>query len=440
MLCLKRVVLIALCFLLLVGCDILSFSVDSLLSAPDIADNQAAISEVLEKELGKSITPVYPQNGEYRSAFIVDNFDSDSGLEAVAFYISNEGRRGIETNNVRVGALNQNDDGTWSYLGEAVGAGDLVERVIISNHQNFTDIVIGYGSTAYEESFVGIYRFTDGVPALIHGSSYEYIERLDLDGCGYLETVILSNRDETVSVQTIKTFDGLNYKTSECALSTEASQILGCKLGNFGDTIGLYIDIMDNSGKAVTQVVCFEGGNLVSPTSQDESLLDSTKRFSSYRATDYDSDGTVEIPIAMPMAGYYDLLASEAEYITYWLSYDADFGIFEAEAAGYYSLQNSYTFCLPNRWLNLVTVKTNQETGIATFVKYDPKLNVDEMQELMSIAAVDQAEVLSYIEEGYINIVSADGTEYMYKKLAEETEPLLLTVDEIKNNFYCINP
>ena len=434
----KKLLCIILCLLMLTGCNIVTFSMDNLLTAPSIADDQAAISRALVDEVG-DITPVYPKSGEYRSAFIVENIDSEAGKEALAFYLTDTQRGSV----VAVAVLDQNENGEWQFVSSSNGLGDYIKSVIICRYPTVTDVIIGYGTTAYEESAVGIYRYAGSSLALLYAGNYSLLDRADIDNCGEEETIILEQTDTAVNVKAIKTTNGYNYTTNEYNLSTDALEISSLKFGKIddesGDINGMYIDLIDDSGKAGTEIVYLRDGALVSPTTQDPYLLMLTRRLSHYRSVDYNGDGVIEIPVAAPFLGYYNSLASEAEYLTYWQVYNIDFGAFETYSFGYYDLDGDYAFNIPGEWLDSVSLRANSETGVVTFVEYDPTLALEDMQEILSLVAIQPSQEDEFLEQGFVSIAKLETVLYMYKIADDISDSLEITEDEIIGRFYYFN-
>lgn len=421
------------------GCDALSFSVGNLLSAPSIADEQAAIHQALIDSVGQSVTPAYPRSGDYRSAFIITDLDADGEDEALAFYtISSQTSDQV----VRVSVLDMDESGRWYAMYELAGSGNYIDSVFLADYDEAVDIIIGFGAQAYEDKKVCIYRYTGGTLSAIYKGTYSELLRLDLDGCGADETVIVKKTGTSASVNVIKTLDGLDYATKERTLSVSASQIAGCRFGRlWGDVNALFIDAVNENSIAFTEVVWLDDEGIVCPTSDNQNLMFSTGRPSDYLSADYDGDGVIEIPVISPFLGYSALTMQNLEYVTRWLSYDGEARDFVVEAESYFSLSGGFVFKLPSRWQNFVTVKTNPDTNEVTFLKYDYTASgLDSMEMLLSIAAIDPQNKRLYENNGYEAVMENDFVIYMIKSIADESEPLLLTQDEITSNLYYISP
>lgn len=422
--------------LILGGCESLSFSVDELLVAPSIADEQAAIRQALIESTGKSITLAYPRAGDYRSAFVITDIDADGNDEALVFYTPASANNAEQ--NVRVSVLDKDNDGEWHAMYELAGAGISIDRVIVADYGGTADIIIGYGTQAYDECKMSILRYTGGVLASIYDSTYNILERLDIDGCGDEEIVIIKKVGTLVTANVIKTADGLTYDPKERILSANAASIVGYKFGGlYGDVKAMFVDIADEKGSIVTEALYLNEQGLVCPTSDRPLLLETTKRPAGYSAMDYDGDGIIEIPVLSPFMGYANLENTVPEYMTLWLCYDPEFGVFRQEAGSYYIPSDGYVFKIPGRWMNFVTAVRNKETGEITFVKYDYSAETpSDMPKLLSLAAVPSLNIGTYKDNGYTAVKYSESVVYMAKSEAPSDEPLLLTADEISSNIY----
>ncbi len=437
---LRRVLLAVMLFLALAlcGCESLTFSVDGLMSAPSIADEQAAVHQALIESVGKSVTLCYPRSGEYRSAFVFADIDSDGSDEALAFYTPSQAG---SSENVRVSVLDSDGDGSWHAMYELAGRGSSIDTVMIADYGDAADIIIGYGTSLHAENNVSIYRYGDGMLASRFDGTYSVLEMADIDSCGNKEIIIVRRTGTSVSVSIIKTDDGLDYKTKDRTLYSSAASIASSRFGGLTDSQNaMFIDIINEEGEVATEVVTFVNGEIVSPTSDNPQLSWLTVRPSGYLSADYDGDGIIEIPTVSPFLGYASSPGVEPVYMTSWLSYSLDIGMFSAEAFSYYDVTGGYVFTIPQRWLNFVTAVKSEQSGEISFVKYDYETgNIADMPKLLSIAAVSSGNENDWINNGYSYVAGDDFVSCMSKTLAGADEPLLLTQDEIRNNLYYIS-
>ncbi len=68
------------------GCNGNLLTVEGAMQPPRLTEQQNAIYEALKAQVGSNIQLKYPQTGEYRSAFVFKNIDSEPTNEAIVFY------------------------------------------------------------------------------------------------------------------------------------------------------------------------------------------------------------------------------------------------------------------------------------------------------------------------------------------------------------------
>lgn len=432
----KRILAVILSCLLLTGCEAFTFSVDELLVAPSISDDQEALKQALYDNVGHTVTLAYPQSGDYRSAFVIADLDGDENDEALVFYTASSATASGTGENVRVAVFDKDSGGDWHAMYEVAGGGSSVDNVIVTDYGDVTDIVIGYGTSVHDESAVSIYRYENGVLRSTYDGWYTEMISADIDLCGTDEIVLFKKSGTAVSVGVIKSSDGLSYVTAERMLTSSVSAISNYVCGIlYGETGALFIDVTDEDGYLLTEVVYLVGDTLTCLSAMDSELLWMTERTSGYLSMDYDNDGIIEIPTIGLFSGY--SAGSSAEYMVNWLSYSEEELEFVTEASAYYNLSDSYIFKLPSRWTNFISVIRDSDTGEITFVEYDRTADsLADMKKLLSIISVSSRSTETYLDDGYTLITETDSTAYLYKGLAGDDEPLLLTPDEISDNLY----
>lgn len=424
----KRLALLVICFLL-TGCQAITFSVDSLLSAPNVADEQSAIYQALIESAGRGITLEYPRNGDYRSAFVSYDIDSDGQEETLAFYSVTS----VSDSNIKISVLDRDASGDWRAKYELAGAGNSVDKVLFSG----SDMLVGYSAQDYEENAVRMYHYADGILQQSYEDTYTILEQADFDGCGTEETAIVKRSGVGAEVDIIKAENDGSYRSYLTELEIGAGSISSYSIGRIGDGSALYLDITPEYGGLLTEVVYLSGESVVRPI---YFAGIPTERPAGYFSRDYDGDGEVEIPLTEPFTGYSYAAWGEGEYMTRLYRYNAESVSLELVSNAYYSVQGGYLFTIPNRWLNVVTVSRDQGTGEVTFYRYDPVnySSVTEMPPIISFASADSAAGEAYISAGYTAVAETDFTGYYVKVRAGDDEPLVLTMDELRDNFHII--
>ena len=423
-----RKLAIVIACLLLTGCQSITFSVDGLLGAPNIADEQSAIYEALIESTGRGINLEYPRNGDYRSAFVLYDIDGDGEDETLAFYSVSS----VSESNVKIAVLDRSADGDWHSMCELAGAGSSVDRVIFTG----LDTVVGFSSQDYEENAVRMYHYASGVLEPVYEDTYTILELTDLDG-GSDEIALAKRSGGGVTVSILKAgYDG--YDSYVYEIGAAASAISGCVFGETGNGRAMYLDISLEEGGLMTDILTLEDSGIVSHIYQ-RGLGVTTQRPAGYLSKDYDGDGEIEIPVVGAFTGYATPAWGETEYMTVLMRYSPASDNLEFKSNAYCNLRDGYLLTIPNRWLNVVTVARDAGTGEVTFYKYEPeKPSVTDMTPIISFASADSSGGEAYTAAGYRILMAGELKNYYIRTIAPESEPLVLTADEIRDNFHTI--
>lgn len=419
------------------GCTF-SSSIDSLLRAPMMNDEQEGIYSALTYYTGDNITLIYPKSGEYRSAYLMYDLDSDGTDEAIVFY---EVSRTIGSDNssmVRVNIIDRNDDGEWHSVYDHAGAGTTIERVLFTDfgESGKVRMVIGYGYLTPTEKTMRVYSYSDGVLNMEYSTPYykTLIADLDRDGRDNIIVVNCNNENHQASAALISDRGNGITCTASVLLNAYTVDLPNIVFGSIGGDIpAIFIDGLLGSGYLATEVVYCVDGALRNPANiSGAEITSATTRASGLYSMDIDGDGVVEIPSTEPFPGYQN--SASVQNITNWNvfeNYDIIRKYSSLTAAG-----DGYCFILPVRWEGLVTIKNDNTTGEKVFYKFNTNLNESRL-ELMRIITVDIAEEGAYFEKGYFTAASDERSCFMVR-LGDTDDNLLLTSAEVINNFYLL--
>lgn len=424
---------------LLSGCTGVNLSVESLLAAPTLTNEQSEIRQALTAAVGRNITLKYPRAGANRSAFVIADLDGDPTEEALVFYEY----AGSENEGIRMNLLDRDSDGRWYSVKEIAGAGTEIEQVVVSamGRGNELDILVGYQNVTGENNFE-IYTYSDNTLTRIGADSYSLLEAVDInsDGKDELVTVQRLPDPETNAVST-KVFqlklggEGIIKDDGIDMCGNVQSYISSYKGRLPNGAPAVYIDEINNQGMLQTEIIYYRYAGLQDPVQKrSEKLLPACTRPMGYTCADLEGNGIYYIPTTSPMLGYENVIPEEQVLKTTWSSYTG-FYEFTPKFSGYHSVTDGYTMVFPQRWVNDVTVKNDMETGEAVFYKYEGSINA-EMTELMRIKAVTKDESEELLYAGYKLITSRGQMDYIVKIPTNKREQLILTIDEIQNNFY----
>ena len=356
------VISIIICFSILMfsGCTFNNVGIEGLLQSPTISEEQSKIYEALTKSVGEEIQLKYPLSGENRSAFIVENIDSDIMDEAIVFYK----KKSTATNEagLRINVLDYVDD-KWQSVYDSPALAEEVDKVIISTigTTKETYIIVGYGTKAVIDKKFVIYKYSEGILYSVYEDNYTMLEVLDMDRDGAKEIVNIyrSSLDQGFYAQVSKIFDSDGDKVMSVKLSADIASFSSIKVGKIGDDIdALYIDAIKSDGSMITEVVGMVDNKLINFITDSEMSLKTVRPWG-YDSYDLNKDGIVEIPSTKPFIGYEDVSnIKNLTLQTQWKIVDKN-GNVKTKLSSYYSKSNSYVFILPGSWDKLVTAKVN---------------------------------------------------------------------------------
>ena len=128
--------------LLLTGCSA-GTDVETLLRAPQLSGESAALQRALNSYLGGSATLKYPSSGDFLSPFAFGDWDGDGADEAAVLYTSD-----AAGSNVSLAVLEPAGENSWQVSQTVEGLSSEVETFSAAHLRDATSqqILAGYGS------------------------------------------------------------------------------------------------------------------------------------------------------------------------------------------------------------------------------------------------------------------------------------------------------
>lgn len=417
------------------GCSALGATVDSLLSAPRLSEEQTAVYNALIASVGPDIKLQYPRSGEYRSAFVFADIDSEPDNEAIVFY--EKARETEEGGNVRINIIDRRG-GEWTSVYDHAGPGTAIDRLLFSElgGSGKTSIMIGYTLLSGEKR-VQVYSYENGILNAEYSDVYSTMFTADLERDGKSKLILVRPTSQlkkaSVGVVSIDAETGAITETSSVALNEASTEFVNVAAGYVGtDTPAIFIDGL-SGGQLTTEIIYSVNGQLRNPLYLGESsLIENTKRSAGYLCTDIDLDGVIEIPTLSLFPGYNQDSKTKL-YSTDWNVFD-NYSIMK-KYSSFYNAAEGYCFILPSRWDGVVTAQTDSATGEVVFSKFRIDL-LNSTTELMRIAVADESRTAALLEDGYMLLKSNNNLNYLVKCPDAGDEPLVLTGTEISSNFY----
>ncbi len=436
---LKQGALVALS-IFLTGCSALNFSVEGLVDAPKLTEEQSKIHEALTNSVGNNITLKYPRNGEHRSAFVIANLDDDAANEAIVFYEYKEGSR---DKGIMMNVLDTDEDGNWQSVREMRVPGSEVDKVMVAplGAGSRRNVIVGYQNASTEDKTLELYSYTGEEMKKIGSDTYSVLESIDID---------LDGNNELIAIQKTVNAETETVSAKASLLSIEEGELKRSKTVDMLDNVAkyskvtqgllsdgrhaLFIDSINLDGNMQTEILYYRYSTLQNPIQQRKEKLLTLCTSDPVRGScvDIDGDGVIEIPSLKPMTGYENVENAQVLYQVTWNVYK-DFYTLEEKYKGYSSGDMFLAF--PKRWEGKVTVKQELETGEVVFYKYTGNINTS-TTELLRLTSAIRDDDKKMTDAGYEQVKSKGQVIY-YVKFPEQTQDqLVLTIDEVKNNFY----
>lgn len=467
----KKLFFILLCFILtvsLTGCSLVGDSADALMHPPRPTGDYEGIQDAIEKKIGKEIHYKYPLYGDYRSAIIRYDVDSDGIVEALAFY---QKKSSASVTNILF--LDYEDD-NWVVKSDIEGIGNNIESVNFCSlsKKGIYEIVIGWLITGNNIATLSAYSYSGGTLSPINVSSvnpetlqstqitYNAITCGDYDQDSSEEIVTIENTPSGVVAKLAKYYisdDKAPYITTlrNVNLGNTITSFISIKSGfvsgiwNDWDsdntaakneiengTYAVIIDALTISGSTVTEIICWDSttGDFSTPLSPPHpDFINVTTRPANITSSDINGDGIIEVPTVSLLPGYSELSDNKL-YISYWNVYDPNA---ESKLTSVLNTINnkvdSYYIIVPNAWENAITAGYDTETHTMYFYSFDPSDPL-RRSELFRISAVSPDDSVSLTEKNYVFLARTETTCF-YSYIADSNNSYNITPESVYSLF-----
>ena len=404
---------VCLVFLLLVtffftGCTF-NNSVEDLLVAPSLSEDQQAVLYALESGRTNRISFVYPLTGSNRFAIQKYDIDSDGEEEIIAFY-----KDSSEGLNANISILEKNDDSTYSVASTSEGFGDSINSVFYLNSLVAQDaILIEWISPSKTSNTVSVYTYIDSNLEIGFEENSLNMMLLDLDETQSSEFcyIVPATADSGYALKYVRSNETTIFSRSQYNLSQDVVEILSLDTGHLKNGINaLFIDESTGNGYQ-TEIFTLSQDNSRLNRADLEVGIDLLKL--SYRNTDQKVISTVfnDIKCFPSSVSPNSDIYSPDSWI-YWYTIDGQNVSFENVT--YYS-DMGFLLSFPSSWLPYCIAGQTGENSIE--IRDD--IN-DELLVSVIMLSVDE-DNSSYISEGYY-LLGTNGTSRYYMLTNASTE------------------
>ncbi len=360
------IMLLIMCMCLFSGCTLSIKSPEKLMAPPRLTGDYQSLQNAFGQAVGGEVDFVTPSAGEHKSAFIVDDFDSDGEEDAIVFYSPKEGE---ET--VNIGVFRKKNDSQWDYIKKISGVGTSVDCVIIDdmNHDGVKEIAVGWNIltlskqlTVYEPSA------RNNRESFVELGSYQYnlvtLADIDSDGMDELFSVYLdtNNPVPAASAQVVAFDQNGNFIVKDkTPVDGNISGYSAIYIDSVNKSKVILIDAYKNEHDMITEVLVWDSKakKITAPLFDAETqTTNATWRNCRRSIADIDNDGHYEIPVGVEVVGstyvINGALQDESLYYTLWSEFNGK--KLKAQKYVFYNGSESYGLDIPSSWVGKITV------------------------------------------------------------------------------------
>ncbi|MBP5303538.1 MAG: hypothetical protein J6Z00_01410 [Clostridia bacterium] len=352
------------------GCSFVEFDAKAQLVPPlasgDEVQVQRALEEFIASQNQSYLTDQYklryPREGSYRTAFIMEDIDSDGDKEAIVFYSTLNA-----TETIHVNYLRKIETG-WQSIS------DLSSDTTDIREVNFADMdgdgtkemVVGWVVGTTRDDHLGLYHINN--TSLTEIGSYVYtkvlLDKITSSSKSDLLVFHISNTDYEVDAKLLTVLDGEALELGKVKLDGYIESMDNFAICSFGESEkGIFFDGYKEGTDLVTELIYWDGEYLSSPFYDESSNISSlTARSSGISSQDVDGDGIPEWPRSEKMHG--NSLTKETDqtsWLTEWCSWDYKTGDILSK---FYSItvpEDHYYFRIEEDWLTSLTSFYNKD-------------------------------------------------------------------------------
>ena len=432
---LRKTLGLLLCFALifcLCGCDFFAADTAELLSPPEPVGDIKPISEVIKETSSANLVMKYPSRGNYRSAVIREDIDSDGTLEAFAFYSVTD--RDIITMNINAICMR---DGEWTSVAtqQIVAAGvDKIEFCDL-DADGIKEILVGWQIYGTSEMQLAVYSLGENSLTQRMLKKYSQFISCDLDADGKNEILVLKTGfAESANMASIFELDESGViESSTCELDhtvkTVSEPIIDV-LSNGKPAV--YIDILKGVG-TVTEVLFMEKEKLVNPLYNAETgETSATLRSVSLGIKDINEDGIIEIPVQEEVPSVTHLDINEKLYLTNWCSFNGE--ILTNQMTTMINVNDGYYLNVSAKLIGKIAVLKDTENRVREIYYYNVKKGTVG-KSLIYLKAVEKSDLDKgeYKSLGATEILNY-GTTSVICKVSSDAEKLGIDLEYVRSN------
>ncbi|WP_300280046.1 hypothetical protein [uncultured Subdoligranulum sp.] len=362
----SRIIPFALAALLLTGCSA-STDVETLLRAPQLSGESAAVQKALNSYLGGSATLKYPASGDFLSPFAFGDWDGDGAQEAAVLYTAD-----TTGSNVFLAVLESSGADSWHVSKTIEGLSSEVETFSAAHLRDAQSqqILAGYGS-AQGDRYLVVYEYDGSELSTIISNRYSEMVLGDFTGKGDTQDLVLALPTDTeyggVTLQLLTNVEGefRSYQT----LDLGEGAYSGCAALSAGqgrdDAMYLVMDAWSGNNSLVSDIILYDGETGFLQPYHPPGLSDpqrSTLRYhTELLSRDIDGNGTVDIPVEIDDGGELQSPMDKSLVFLLWKDYATAGG--GHSHFGVYDSKNNFYMSLPESMHGSISIRANGDSS-----------------------------------------------------------------------------
>lgn len=375
--------------------DSLILPADSLLSPPLYYEEYEELVNLFNRSTQEETTLCSPQKGDYRSAIIVEDIDSDGYPEAVVFYKNN--------NDTSVARMHYFDsvNGRWISFGDYNGYGAGIDNVKISDMDNDgkSEIFILWNTSGSPSgNILSVYRLdvvSQKYKEILNESCF-LSELVDIDGNGRKDVFLISQNNLQNSNQKVAKSMRLSGDSfilfGETKLDPNISSYSSVKTEKTSkdSPMRIYVDALKGEHEMITEIIYWDSSSsaLCSPMLDQETMTNhATLRYEPVGCSDINNDGIIDIPVQQSVFGKGDNLITvdtENIYLTEWKNLNSSG--FETVAYTIVNYSDGYMIKLDESEINSTGIRNYRSQNCWIIYSADPDGNA--VNELFSVLKI----------------------------------------------------
>ncbi len=400
-------------FVMLSACSGFGVNVQDSLSPPKPSGELYEIQKTLEASVAEGAELVYPSMGNYRSAIITKDIDSDGKYEVFSFYRTQTDDKAAV---MHINYIRWVED-KWVSLNDLqldCSGVESIEFVKLDN-SSVPKILVNWERYIATDKLLSVYSIDSGSLVEVSKSSYSVYSTCDFNGDGIFELVAvhLDVEKKTSTAKLLALGEKGFAEISSCRLDPSVNSYyhpIVSKLTN--GTPAVFIDGVKTSGM-ITEILYVNGNNQIisalpyTPNKENVNSL----RASMVRSVDYDKDGCVDIPLNLKLPMVQSNAEDDSAYMTVWNSFDGN--IFTPIRYTVINYTDGYYIEAPKDWVNNIAIQRRADSRQRVFFRWDPVLG-EAGEEVLRIQAVP-LKTWESDSEAYIGYSEyARNSEYVY--------------------------